>query len=320
MQAALITIPAEFTDMRLDRFVRGQYKGVTQGWIEKNMRKGLIRLDGKKARANMRITEGQTLTLPELPDLDQPAPKQSLPADHKLVKAIRAAVIEEGTDWIAINKPPGIASQGGSKIIWSIDSLAAALVPADETTAPKLVHRLDKDTSGIMLLAKTAAAARRLTDGFKHKTMQKTYLAITLGVPQNAEGRFTQRLLKQPTPHGGEMVQVDPNGQSAVTDYAVVDTLGKRYALVALSPRTGRTHQLRVHLAHNGTPIVGDPKYGGEEIIEDNLPPGLMLHAWQLQWPELKTPLTAPPPPAFLSALEILGLHLPSQNPFEGLE
>ena len=301
------TIPLEYADMRLDRYVRVHYKGVTQGWIEKALRKGLIRLDGRKTRANIRVVQGQKLTLPTLPDLDAPAPKKVISPDHKLAKAMRAAVITETDQWIALNKPVGIASQGGSKVVWSIDLLAAALVEPNAETTPKLVHRLDKDTSGVMLLAKTAAAARRLGDAFKSREMRKCYLAITVGVPDNSHGKFTQRLLKKPTPQGGEMMQVDPKGQSAITDYAVVDTLGKKYALVALWPRTGRTHQLRVHLAHHGTPILGDPKYGDGLPPEDNLRDELHLHAWRLQWPEIKKPIVAKLPDEFAKSMDILG-------------
>ena len=166
------TIPLEYADMRLDRYVRVHYKGVTQGWIEKALRKGLIRLDGRKTRANIRVVQGQKLTLPTLPDLDAPAPKQVISPDHKLAQAMRAAVITETDQWIALNKPVGIASQGGSKVVWSIDLLAAALVEPNAETTPKLVHRLAKDTSGVMLLAKTADAARRLGDAFKSCEMR----------------------------------------------------------------------------------------------------------------------------------------------------
>lgn len=305
--------------MRLDRYVRNQYKGITQGWIEKALRKGQIRLDGKKTRANVRVVQGQKITLPEMPDLEAPRPRKIIPADHKLAKIIRAAVIKENDDWIALNKPAGIASQGGSKVTWSIDQLAAVLVEPD-ADAPKLVHRLDKDTSGLMLLAKTAASARKLAMAFKSRDMRKCYLAITVGVPEKPEGRFTQKLLKKSVPNGGEMMQVDKNGQTAITDYVVVDTLGKRYALVALWPHTGRTHQLRVHLAHHGTPIVGDPKYGGVIENPDLLPEQLHLHAWQLSWPELKKPLVATPPESFQKSMEILGLNFPSQDPFAALD
>lgn len=306
--------------MRADRFIRQQFKGVTQGWIEKAIRKGEIRADNKKLKAaGDRLIEGQTLTLPPLPELDAPAPQIAPTVNPKLAKTIKQSVIVETADYIALNKPHGIASQGGSKVIWSIDRLGAALVP-EGTDAPKLVHRLDKDTSGLMLLAKTAAAARKLGDVFKSREMRKCYLAITIGVPVNVEGRFVQRLIKKPTPHGGEMVQVDPQGQSAVTDYVVLDTLGKRYALLALWPRTGRTHQLRVHLAHNGTPIAGDHKYGSG-TPEDKLPDRLYLHALRLSWPEQKKPLIALPDAEFTTALGILGLNFSStHDPFADLD
>lgn len=301
--------------MRLDRFVRQQFKGVTQGWIEKALRRGEIRLDGKKVAANARLAEGQALTLPPLPSLDEPRPKVIVPPTHKLVKAIRAAVITQNKEWIAINKPTGIASQGGSKVTWSVDTLSAVLVEGGDAL-PKLVHRLDKDTSGLMLLAKTVMSARKLSDAFKSRDMRKCYLAITVGVPKNPAGRFVQRLMKLPTPHGGEMVQVDPKGQSAVTDYRVVDVLGKRYALVALWPRTGRTHQLRVHLAHNETPIVGDHKYG-LGAPDDGLADELFLHAWRLAWPDTPRGIIAPPPEHFMKALEILGMRFSAnQDPF----
>ncbi len=315
-----IPIPAEAAGMRADRFIRQRFKGVTQGWIEKSIRKGEIRADNKKLKgAGDRLVEGQTLTLPPLPALDAPAPQIAPQVNPKLAKTIKQSVIVETPEYFALNKPPGIASQGGSKIVWSIDRLAAALVP-DGAEIPKLVHRLDKDTSGLMLLAKTAAAARTLGDAFKSREMRKCYLAVTIGIPAQPTGRFVQRLLKKPTPHGGEMVQVDPKGQSAVTDYIVLDTLGKRYALVALWPRTGRTHQLRVHLAHHGTPIAGDHKYG-HGTPEDKLPDRLYLHALRLSWPGLKKPLLAPPDTEFTAALGILGLNFAtSHDPFAEVE
>lgn len=314
-------ISPDAAGMRADRFIRQQFPGITQGWIEKAIRKGEIRADGKKLKAaGDRLVDGQVLKLPPMPELDAPAPRMPPAVNPKLAKTIRASVITETAEYIAINKPAGIASQGGSKVVWSVDRLATALVPPDAETTPKLVHRLDKDTSGLMLLAKTAAGARRLGDIFKMREMRKCYLAITLGVPEKTEGRFTQRLLKKPTPHGGEMVQVDVHGQSAVTDYVVLDKLGPRYALVALWPRTGRTHQLRVHLAHHGTPIVGDYKYGNGEP-EDAMPDRLYLHALRLAWPGLKTPLVAEPDADFLSGMEILGLRFnTSKDPFAGVE
>jgi 23S rRNA pseudouridine955/2504/2580 synthase len=269
--------------------------------------------------AGDRLVEGAALTLPPLPAIDAPPPQIAPPVNSKLAKQIKAAVIAETPEYIVLNKPAGIASQGGSRVVWSIDNLAASLVPEGDAS-PKLVHRLDKDTSGVMMLAKTAMAARKLGELFRSRDMRKCYLAITVGVPEKREGRFVQRLAKLPTPHGGEMVQVDVKGQSAVTDYIVLDTLGKRYALVALWPRTGRTHQLRVHLAHNGTHILGDEKYG-LGTPPDRLPDGLMLHALRLSWPGLKKPLMAPIPPDFAKAMEILGLSFTAGNdPFEGMD
>ena len=315
-----LILPPEAAGMRADRFIRQHFKGVTQGWIEKAIRKGEIKLDGKKLKAaGDRLAEGQTLTLAALPNLEAPAPRVAPPVNPKLAKQIKAAVIAETPEYIVLNKPAGIASQGGTRVVWSIDNLAASLVEGDVAT-PKLVHRLDKDTSGVLVLAKTAMAARTLGDMFKSREMRKCYLAITLGVPAKTEGRFTQRLLKKPTPHGGEMVQVDPKGQSAVTDYMVLDTLADKYALVALWPRTGRTHQLRVHLASNGTPIVGDHKYG-QGTPEEKLPDVLCLHALRLSWPGLKYPLIAPIPPEFKQAMDVLSLSFMAGNdPFEGAE
>lgn len=310
--------------MRADRFIRGQHAGLTQGWIEKAIRKGEIKLNGKKLKAaGDRLVEGAVLTLPPLPSLDAPAPQIAPPVNSKLAKQIKAAVIAETPEYIVLNKPAGIASQGGSRVVWSIDNLANTLVPEGDVS-PKLVHRLDKDTSGVMVLAKSAVAARKLGELFRSREMRKVYLAITVGVPEKPEGRFVERLQKMPTPHGGEMVQVDPKGQSAVTDYIVLDTLGKKYALLALWPRTGRTHQLRVHLAHHGTHILGDHKYGQKNeggTPPDQLPDALMLHALRLSWPGLKKALFAPVPPDFASAMEILGLSFTAgHDPFEGVE
>ncbi|WP_338549834.1 RluA family pseudouridine synthase [Roseovarius phycicola] len=303
-----LTVAEGEGDQRLDRWFRRRFPHVSQGRIEKMCRKGELRVDGGRAKANTRVEEGQQVRVPPLPD-----PAQSTPARPKVsdrdAEMIRNTVIYRDDHILALNKPPGLPVQGGSKLTRHVDEMSDALrFELDET--PRLVHRLDKDTSGVLLMARSRAVAARLTAAFRDRDTRKIYWAVVAGVPVPRMGTIRFGLVKAPG-HGskgeGEKmlclhprdIDQTPGAKPATTDYAVVENAGTRTSWMALVPITGRTHQLRAHMAEIGHPIVGDGKYGGSG--QENLGDGwgaqlggdisrkLHLHARSLS---LKHPVT----------------------------
>ena len=313
------TVPPGQDQSRLDRFLRRIVPGLTQGSIERMLRNGLIRLDGAKARANSRISVGQSVRLP--PDL-QPALDTSIPrtsrksalnniADANLRRKFDDMVLAEGCDWIAINKPSGLAVQGGTSISTHVDGMLQAL-SLQTNRRLRLVHRIDKDTSGVLLLSTTLESARALTGAFYRHKIEKTYLAIVMGMPAKS-GKIRVPMKKQMGKAGEKMV-VDDDGQDATTLYRRIDHAGRKLSLMALRPISGRTHQLRVHMQHINTPICGDTKYGGAAAYPEYLlPRGLHLHAWQVKLADGKV-ITAPLSAHFAASIEQLGLVLPPLN------
>ena len=267
-----VTVEPGEGDQRLDRWLKRRFPQVSQGRIEKMCRKGELRVDGGRVKASTRVEEGQQVRIPPLPEGEAPVhetPKIS-EADTKMMQA---AVIYRDDHIIALNKPPGLAVQGGSGTTRHVDGLAEALrFGLDES--PRLVHRLDKDTSGVLIMARTRAVAAGLTAAFRHRETRKIYWAVTGGVPHPKMGTIKTGLVKAGG-HGakgeGEKMRVvlpneindTPGAKRAITDYAVLENAAQRAAWVALVPITGRTHQLRAHMAEIGHPIVGDGKYGG---------------------------------------------------------
>lgn len=290
--AQTVTVPADDADQRLDRWLRRRYPVLNQGRIEKLLREGEVRVDGARVKSNHRLLPGMSVRLPP-PAMLQAASQEVAAQAHAATKLTEAdrrllsdIVLWQNDRVLAVNKPHGLAVQGGSGTRRHLDGLLQAA--AEETGAPRplLVHRLDRDTSGVMLLAKSPASARDLTAAFRGREVRKIYVAITQGVPELHQGRIRARLAKVRIGNE-EMMAVTEDGQTADTLYSVLDHAGKDAALVALWPRTGRTHQLRVHMAHIGCPLFGDPKYGsGEstlgEIAEDRM---LHLHAARIVLP-----------------------------------
>ncbi|MEM1232917.1 MAG: RluA family pseudouridine synthase [Pseudomonadota bacterium] len=270
---------------RLDRFLKRHFPCLGQGRIEKMCRKGELRLDGGRVKASTRVEAGQMLRVPPLPDPGTPKPAGLV--DERDADMIRRAVIFRDDHILALNKPPGLPVQGGSKQQRHVDGMGSALrFGCDED--PRLVHRLDKDTSGVLLLARSRAVAASLTEAFRHRATRKIYWAAVAGVPHPKAGTIKYGLVKAPgRGPGGEgekMHVVHPDevaatdgAKRATTEFATLEALGRRASWLALVPVTGRTHQLRAHMGALGHPIVGDGKYGGsgQENLGDGWGAGL---------------------------------------------
>lgn len=272
----MLTVDETEGESRLDRWLKKRLPEISQGQIEKWCRTGQLRVGGARVKASTRVTTGDEVRVPPLPIKDAAAPGTSptpgIPeADARM---IQAAVLWKDEHIIALNKPPGLPSQGGSgQSDRHVDGLSEAL-KFGYKDRPKLVHRLDKDTSGVLLLARTDRIARALSEAFRDRTTRKIYWAAVAGVPHPRMATIRFGLVKAPGHgKGGEgekMVAIHPSkvdategAKRATTDYAVIDSIGTRASWVALVPITGRTHQLRAHMAEIGHPIVGDGKYGG---------------------------------------------------------
>lgn len=309
-----ISVGSDEAEQRLDRWFRRRWPHVSQGRIEKMCRRGEIRVDGARAKASTRVSPGQMIRVPPLPDgATKATPPPAAGVDDQDAKAIRDAVLFSDDHLLALNKPPGLAVQGGSGQKKHLGTMLSAL-RFDRTDEPRLVHRLDRDTSGVLVLARTGAAATALGRLFRSRDVEKVYIAAVAGRPDPQAGVIRFGLVKA-GPRGAEKMElVHPDelsstvgAKSAMTEYRVLDQAASRMAAVALRPITGRTHQLRAHMAALGTPIAGDGKYGRRS--QENLGEGwgaglggalsrkLHLHAVQLRF---KHPMTGKE--VFLSA------------------
>jgi 23S rRNA pseudouridine955/2504/2580 synthase len=275
-------------DLRLDRWFRRHFPELGHGRLQKLLRTGQVRVDGKRAQANARLVEGQTIRIPPLGEAEPTGQRSKPPAvyDGKDAGDLRAMILHEDAALIALNKPSGLAVQGGSKTRRHVDGMLLSLAPKGERY--RLVHRLDRDTSGLLVIAKTASAAAKLSKSFQRHDVQKLYWALVAGLPPLEHGVIDKPLTKAQS--GGrpdfELVQSGVDGaQDAKTRYRTIARAGKISAWLALQPLSGRTHQLRVHCALMDCPILGDPKYGGPKARPAGAPGSLMLHARELDLP-----------------------------------
>ncbi len=333
-----ITVAAEEAELRLDRWFRRHFPGLGHGRLERLLRTGQVRVDGKRAKSGTRLASGQVVRVPPLPTENPehatPQPRPRLTGRD--VAALRDSVLFMDESVIAIDKPSGLAVQGGSGQRRHLDAMLDAL-RFDRSERPRLVHRLDKDTSGVLLLARSATAARKLTAAFKGKAVQKVYWALVVGAPEPGRGHIDLALAKRPASGakggwakgGGEKVgAAAAAGKAALTLYQVVETrkvAGQSIAWLALMPLTGRTHQLRAHCAALGAPVLCDGKYGGRAAFPEavsfesagegkgGMPKRLMLLAREiaLPHPEGETTLrvSAPLPAHMEAAWSALGFH-----------
>jgi 23S rRNA pseudouridine955/2504/2580 synthase len=318
-EVKLVAVSDDDEGIRLDRWFKRQYPGLGHGHLEKMLRKRQIRVDGSRAKASTRLEAGQEIRIPPLdPILSEGMPTQSLRVSEEETNDLQARVIYRDRDVLAINKPAGLAVQGGSRTHRHLDGMLDVL-QFDAAERPRLVHRLDKDTSGVMLLGRSARAAAELTEAFRNKDTKKTYWALVHGKPGTNSGQINFNLAKREsrTPgRRGERVEVDMvEGKPAVTNFRLLDVTeyeGATLSWVQLEPLTGRTHQLRVHMAATGTPIVGDGKYADGRTTPEGLENRLYLHARQIRLPGSKGKageIVAPLPPHMIVAWEKLGFR-----------
>lgn len=303
---SLVKIKAEDDGIRLNRWFLREYPSLSLARLQKLLRTKQIKVDGKKADTSTRLSAGQEIRLPPLDN--EKAVKEEKVLSSKDLDYIRSMVIYKDKDIIILNKPSGLAVQGGTNTTRHIDGLLEGLC-FENAEKPKLVHRIDKETSGILVLARNRKAAEILTKGFRDKTIKKTYLALVRGCPDKKEG-----VINLPLEKVGEKMTVTNDGQKAITEYKVLDCVGKKFALVQASPLTGRTHQIRAHMEAIGAPIAGDDKYFGKEREHlKNIADKMYLHAYKIDLSVIygKTMIIKSTLPEYFSeACKFLGLEI----------
>ncbi|MFL1460863.1 RluA family pseudouridine synthase [Roseococcus sp. DSY-14] len=309
-----LTVPPAEADTRLDRWLKRRFPALTQGALQKMLRTGQIRVDGARAEANTRLPAGAELRVPPMPDT--PPPKAAPRVPEALAQELQSRVLWRDDAVLVLDKPHGLPVQGGPGITRHLDGALDAL--AFEGERPRLVHRLDRDTSGLLVLARSQPAAAALAAAFRGRDVEKTYWAVVAGEPQHKGGQVNLSLSKEPGPRGERMAP-DPKGQRAVTDFAVLDAARRKAALLELKPHTGRTHQLRVHCAAAlETPILGDGKYGGAAAHLEGLSGQLHLHARRLVLPHPEggtLEVEAALPPHMAATFRFLGFDAPAPRP-----
>lgn len=311
---------------RIDRWFRRRYPHLSQGQIEKLIRTGQVRVDGARVKASDRVEPGQKVRVPPVPDAASRPPEGMSGAD---VDFVRSLVIHKDADVIVLNKPAGLSVQGGTKTTRHLDALLPGL-KFDAEGRPRLVHRLDRDTSGCLVIARHPRAAAFLGEAFRDRDTDKIYWAIVLGAPRPKIGELRSWMRKAPGPRDAdrEMMisakQTEEGAVHAVTQYVTLSEAAQEAAWVALRPVTGRTHQLRFHMAEFGHAIAGDPKYHCDRPTPGGLERQLLLHARAIRLPhpsggELK--VQAPLSPHMSAAFDLMGFdEREERNPFAPFE
>jgi 23S rRNA pseudouridine955/2504/2580 synthase len=316
-----VTVSGDENGMRLDRFFEARFPGLSFSHIQRIIRKGEVRVNGKRAQPKDRLQAGQAVRIPPL-KLAPPKPRDDASEDQKNRAFIKSITLYEDADVMVLNKPMGLAVQGGSGTVRHLDGMLDSLRSKDGQR-PRLVHRLDKDTAGCLLVAKTRFAAAALAKTFRSRSARKIYWALVAGVPKPRQGRISTFLAKDEQDDESRMriaKHGDEGASHAVTYYAVVETAGRHLTWLSLKPVTGRTHQLRAHMAHVGHPIVGDPKYFEKENWE--FPGGIQnrLHllARRIVVPHPRSgeiDVTAPLPPHMQQSWNLIGFDTTRYDP-----
>ena len=300
-------VKAEDDGMRLNRWFMKYYPNLTLGRLQKLLRTKQIKVDGKRAETSLKLAAGSEVRVPPMDEQPEPGANRS-EISRRDAEFILSLVIYKDDNIIVLNKPSGLAVQGGTNTSRHVDGMLEAL-RFELNEKPKLVHRIDKDTSGVLVLARNRTWADRLTKAFREHTLPKTYLALVNSCPKNPAGE-----IKAPLEKCGEKSLVGPDGKPAATVYKTLDEVGSKFALVEASPLTGRTHQIRAHMEYIGCPIVGDDKYFGGEKRQKyaSIPDKLYLHAYKIDLSALynkKTVIKAALPEHFKKALAALGIE-----------
>ncbi len=307
--------------VRLDRWFKRRWPHLNHIQLQKLTRSGQIRVDGARAKPDTRLTTGALVRVPPLPDAPAEGEKPSLSARD--VAYAKSLVLYEDEEVLALNKPHGLAVQGGTKTVKHVDRLLSAW--GEGLERPRLVHRLDRDTSGVLLLGKTPGAAARLSGAFAKRRAKKVYWAIVAGNPKPAEGVIELPLVKKGVGDRELVVPADPKefgAEPAESEFVTIARAAHRAAWMALQPYTGRTHQLRAHMLAIGHPILGDPKYSNEAASALSNGLKLQLHARRLEVPHPSRGtliLEAPISPEMKLGFERFGFdpHEAPNDPFE---